>query len=285
VGYRERNTVSEAGTPKASAIRTVIVGASGRMGTQMLRLLPGFPALKLVGAIASERSPVLGKDAGAAMGAGTVPISASLPPLLAAADLVIDFSTASAAAAHVAACVAARVPLLLGTSGLPRELEAPLAAAAESIPLLVAPNTSLGVTLLLDLVRQAAQALPASYDIEIIEAHHRHKTDAPSGTALALGEAAAAARGVKLGDEASYTRHRRSGARREGQIGFGVLRGGDVVGEHDVWFLGDGERLLLKHSATDRSVFARGALLAGQWLAGRPAGRYAMRDVFISGYR
>jgi 4-hydroxy-tetrahydrodipicolinate reductase len=274
--------VSGDGASKASPTRTVIVGASGRMGTQMLRLLPNFPMLKLVGAVASGRSAALGKNAGAVAGAGTVPISASLPPLLAAADLVIDFSTASAAAAHLAACVAARVPLLLGTSGLPPELAAPLAAAAESIPLLVAPNTSPGVSLLLDLVRQAAQALPASYDIEIVETHHRHKIDAPSGTALALGEAAAGGRAVALSEQATYARHGHADARREGQIGFAVVRGGDVVGEHEVWFLGDGERLLLKHSATDRSVFARGALLAGQWLAGRPAGRYRMRDVFVS---
>ncbi|MFI4865700.1 MAG: 4-hydroxy-tetrahydrodipicolinate reductase [Steroidobacterales bacterium] len=270
-------------------IRTVIVGASGRMGAQLLRLLPEFPSLQLVGAVASERSPALGKGvpppAGVGAGASAVSISASLPPLLAHADLVIDFSIASAAAAHVAACAGARVPLLLGTTGLAPEIAAPLAAAAEVIPLLVAPNTSPGVTLLLDLVRQAAQALPPAYDIEIVEAHHRDKPDAPSGTALALGEAAASGRGVKLSEQAAYVRHGRTGVRREGQIGFGVVRGGDVVGEHEVWFLGQGERLLLKHSATDRSVFARGALLAGQWLAGRAPGRYGMRDVFINGYR
>jgi 4-hydroxy-tetrahydrodipicolinate reductase len=282
--------VSAARGPEAGAIRTVIVGASGRMGTQLLRLLPNFPALRLAGAVASERSAALGKGAAVHAGvaaalANTVPISAALPPLLAQADLVIDFSTAGAAAAHLAACAAARVPLLIGTSGLPRELEAPLAAAAEVIPLLVAPNTSLAVNILLELVRQAAQALPRGYDIEIVEAHHRDKADAPSGTALALGEAAALGRGLTLGEQAAYARHGKSSARREGQIGFAVVRGGDVVGEHEVWFLGDGERLLLKHVATDRSVFARGALLAGQWLAGRVAGRYGMRDVFISGYR
>lgn len=265
----------------------VLVGASGRMGTQLLRLLDQFPALRLVGAVASERSDALGKDAGLHAGAAAraLPISAALPPLLQQADLVVDFSTPGAAAAHVAACVAARVPLLLGTSGLPAELLAPLAAAADVIPLLVAPNTSLGVTLLLELVRQAAQALPTDYDIEIVEAHHRHKVDAPSGTALALGEAAAAGRGQSLAEQAVYTRHGSPGPRHDGQIGYAVLRGGDVVGEHEVWFLGQGERLLLKHSATDRSVFARGALLAAQWLAGKPAGRYGMKDVFISGYR
>jgi 4-hydroxy-tetrahydrodipicolinate reductase len=279
--------MSGAGAPPAGAVRTVIVGATGRMGTQLLRLLPDFPGLRLAGAVASERSAALGRDAALHAGApvGAVPVSAALPPLLQQADLVIDFSSAGAAAAHVAACVAARVPLLLGTSGLPRELDAPLAAAAEAIPLLVAPNTSLGVNVLLELVRQAAQALPGGYDIEIVEAHHRDKADAPSGTALALGEAAALGRGCRLADSAAYARHGPGGARRPGQIGFGVVRGGDVVGEHEVWFLGEGERLLLKHSATDRSVFARGALLAGQWLAGRPAGRYGMRDVFVSGYR
>jgi 4-hydroxy-tetrahydrodipicolinate reductase len=279
--------MSGAGAPPAGAIRTVIVGATGRMGTQLLRLLPGYPRLRLAGAVASERSAALGRDAALHAGAlaGAVPVSAALPPLLQQADLVIDFSSPGAAAAHVAACAAARVPLLLGTSGLPRELEAPLAAAADVIPLLVAPNTSLGVNVLLELVRQAAQALPGSYDIEIVEAHHRDKLDAPSGTALALGEAAALGRGGKLAESAAYARHGLGSPRQAGQIGFGVLRGGDVVGEHEVWFLGDGERLLLKHSATDRSVFARGALLAGQWLAGRPAGRYGMRDVFISGYR
>ena len=279
--------MSGRGATGGSAIRMVIVGASGRMGTQLLRLLDQFPALRLVGAVASERSTALGKDAGlhAGAAASALPISPALPPLLQQADLVLDFSSPAAAAAHVAACVAARVPLLLGTSGLPAELAAPLAAAADVIPLLVAPNTSLGVTLMLELVRQAAQALPRNYDIEIMEAHHRNKADAPSGTALALGEAASAGRGQSLAEQAVYTRHGQPGPRHEGQIGYAVVRGGDVVGEHQVWFLGDGERLLLQHSATDRSVFARGALLAAQWLAGKPAGRYGMRDVFISGYR
>ena len=267
--------MSAAGAPQASAIRTVIVGATGRMGTQLLRLLPQYPRMQLAGAIASERSAALGCDVG-------VPIRAALPPLLQQADLVIDFSSPGAAAAHVAACAAARVPLLLGTTGLPRELDAPLAAAAEVIPLLVAPNTSLAVNVLIELVRQAARSLPGGYDIEIVEAHHRDKADAPSGTALALGAAAALGREQDLVESAAYARHGPSSARRAGQIGFSVVRGGDVVGEHEVWFLGEGERLLLKHSATDRSVFARGALLAGQWLAGRPAGRYGMRDVFIS---
>jgi 4-hydroxy-tetrahydrodipicolinate reductase len=265
----------------STPIRTVIVGASGRMGRELLRSLPSFPDLTLTGAVASEHSAALGREAGAGH-AGPVRISASLPALLKQADVVLDFSAAGAAAAHLATCVAARVPLLLGTSGLPRELTAPLAAAAESIAVLVAANTSPGVTVLLDLVRQAAQALPAAYDIEILETHHRHKLDAPSGTALALGEAAAQGRGVQLSEQACFARHAEVGARGSGQIGFSALRGGDVVGEHEIWFLGDGERLLLQHSATDRAVFAKGALLAARWLAGRAPGRYAMRDVFLN---
>jgi 4-hydroxy-tetrahydrodipicolinate reductase len=230
----------------AGGIRTVIVGASGRMGAQLLQLIGEFPALRLHGAVGSEES-------------------ATLPSLLKDANLVLDFSQPVAAAATLAACVGARVPLLIGTTGLPRELDAPLSAAADAIALMVAANTSLGVNLLLELVRQAAHELPAGYDIQIVETHHRNKRDAPSGTALALSAAAASGRRVN-----------------PAEIGVVSLRGGDVVGEHEVWFLGEGERVLLKHSATDRAVFARGALLAGQWLAARTPGRYAMRDAFIS---
>lgn len=266
----------------AAPIRTVLVGASGRMGVNILRQWRHFPALQLCGAVASERSAAIGEDATAHAGlpSGGIRIGAALPPLLRDAQLVIDFSTPQAAAANLAACVAARVRLLLGTTGLARELHAPLAAAADNIALLVAANTSPGLTLLLELVRRAARALPLGYDIEILEAHHRGKSDAPSGSALALGQAAAEGRGGILENEAVYARHGRSGARMPGQIGFATLRGGDVVGEHEVLFLGEGERLMLHHSVTDRAVFARGALTAAQWLAGKPPGRYAMSDVF-----
>jgi 4-hydroxy-tetrahydrodipicolinate reductase len=259
------------------------MGASGRMGTQILRLLSDFPQLRLAGAVASEHSRALGADSGVHAGAAAsgVSITAALPPLLAAADLVLDFSSGSAVAASLAACVGARVPLLIGTTGLPPELDGPLAAASRAIPLLVAANTSLGVTLLLELVRRAARALPPSYDIEIVEAHHRGKRDAPSGTALALGSAAAMARGSTLSAEARFGCARASGERRAGEIGFASVRGGDVVGEHQVLFLGDGERLLLGHAATDRAVFARGALQAGDWLARQPPGRYGMEDFIL----
>jgi 4-hydroxy-tetrahydrodipicolinate reductase len=267
-----------------AAIPTVLIGATGRMGINILRELPRFSALKLCGAVASEASPALGEDAAAHAGLPPigVTVSAALPPLLRGAALAIDFSSARAAPATLAACVAARVPLLLGTTGLARELVAPMAAAAESIALLIAPNTSPGLNLLLSLVSTAAARLPAGFDIEIIETHHRDKTDAPSGTALAIGEAAAKARGMALEDAALYGRHGATGARASGQIGFASVRGGDIVGEHEVRFLGQGERLMLRHSVSDRGVFARGALMAGQWLARQPPGRYGMGDVFIS---
>jgi 4-hydroxy-tetrahydrodipicolinate reductase len=258
-------------------IRTVLIGAAGRMGMNILALLPEFPALQLCGAVVSEHHAALGEARSG------VKLTSALPPLLREADLAIDFSSAQSAAANLAACVAARVPLLLGTTGLPRALQAPLDAAAGSIALLVAPNTSPGLNVLLDLVRTAARALSPSYDIEILESHHRDKRDAPSGTALALGEAAARGRGVSFDQQATFARHGLTAPRVAGQIGMASLRGGDVVGEHEVLFLGPGERLMLCHSVTDRSVFARGALIAGQWLAGKPAGRYAMSDVFSIG--
>jgi 4-hydroxy-tetrahydrodipicolinate reductase len=275
--------MTSAARPDRAPIRTVLVGATGRMGTNLLREWPHCPQLVLTGAVASAASARLGADAAEAAGAAPagVPVSAALAPLLRSAQLVIDFSHAAAAAANLAACVQARVPLLLGTTGLEPSLDAQLTEAARHIALLVAPNTSLGVNLLLELVRQAARALPADYDIEILEVHHRHKRDAPSGTALALGQAAAQARGSVLDVHAVQERIGvRAAPRSAGQIGFAALRGGDIVGEHAVSFLGEGERLRLEHVATDRAVFARGALQAGVWLARQAPGSYAMRDFF-----
>lgn len=263
--------------------RVVVVGAAGRMGRSMLRLLGEFPDLTLTAAVASGRSAALGQDAGSQAGAAVlgVPVTADLAAALVDADVVIDFSTAAAAAEHVRACAQARVPLLLGTTGLPEGLEGVLGEAAKSTAVLVAANTSLGINVLLELVRQAAAALP-DYDLEIVEVHHRHKVDAPSGTALALGRAAAEGRQVSLAEQAAYARQGHTGPRPAGQIGFAVVRGGDVVGEHDVLLLAGGERLRLGHVATDRAVFARGALTTARWLAQQRPGRYAMRDVFLA---
>jgi 4-hydroxy-tetrahydrodipicolinate reductase len=208
-----------------------------------------------------------------------VRVTADLAQALSQADVAIDFSNADATQSNLTACRQARKPLLIGTTGFASDLTAAFEAAAKDIPLLVAPNTSVGVTLLIELVHQAARALPPQFDIEIVEAHHRMKRDAPSGTALALGKAAAEGRGQPF--NSSEAGGRRGGtARQDGEIGFAVLRGGDIVGEHSVLFAGIGESLTLSHRATDRAIFARGALQAAAWLAPRPAGRYFMRDLF-----
>lgn len=268
-------------------IRAAVIGAGGRMGCALVRAALELPEIRIAGAVASQDSSALGRDAGELAGAGRigVAVSADLTAVLAGADVAIDFSSARATAANLAACRSMGKALLIGTTGYAPELAPQLQAAGSDIPLLVAPNTSIAITLLIELVRQAAAALPDSFDVEIIEAHHRMKRDAPSGTALALGNAAAAARrgaGHSLGRaEIESARAGRTETRREGDIGFAVVRGGDIVGEHSVLFAGNGERLTLSHSATDRAIFARGALQAALWLARQPAGVYSMRD-FIS---
>jgi 4-hydroxy-tetrahydrodipicolinate reductase len=250
------------------------------MGRALVRAASETPDISIVAAVASAQSSVLGKDAGelAGIGATGVQVTADLVTALSQVDVAIDFSNAQATQSNLTACRGARKPLLIGTTGFATDLAAAFAAAAQDIPLLVAPNTSLGVTLLIELVRQAARALPAQFDIEIIEAHHRMKRDAPSGTALALGKAAAEGRGRLFGAEEAAVR-REGMARQDGEIGFAVVRGGDIVGEHTVLFAGMGESLTLSHQATDRAIFARGALQAAAWLQSRPAGQYFMRDL------
>jgi 4-hydroxy-tetrahydrodipicolinate reductase len=260
-------------------IRAVIIGASGRMGRALVRAASETPDFAVVAAVASATSSVLGRDAGELAGVGVigVPVTRDLPAALSQADVAIDFSSAQATQSNLAACCVARKALLVGTTGFSSELTAAFEAAAKDIPLLVAPNTSVGVTLLIELVREAARALPAQFDIEIVEAHHRMKQDAPSGTALALGKAAAEGRKQPFAGPGPAGRG--GVGRREGEIGFAVLRGGDIVGEHAVRFAGIGESLTLSHQATDRALFARGALQAAAWLALRPPGAYFMRDL------
>jgi 4-hydroxy-tetrahydrodipicolinate reductase len=287
--------------------RVAIIGAAGRMGRALLRAAPEFSDLTIAAAVAPRTSSALGQDAGelAGVGANGVKITGDLKSALAQTDVAIDFSNAEATRSNLTACRDAGKALLIGTTGWSADLSAEFDAASKHIPLLVAPNTSVGVTLLIELVREAARALPAAgFDIEIIEAHHRMKRDAPSGTALALGRAAAEARGQVFERVAAIAAHpggtsqpevarpenippagsRSQGLRSDapgsdGQIGFAVVRGGDIVGEHTVLFAGTGERLALSHQATDRAIFARGALQAAAWLASRPAGRYFMRDL------
>lgn len=262
-------------------VRVAVLGATGRMGRSLLRAIHDSTEFELVGALASRDSPALGQDAGEVAGLSRrfgVAVSAERAAALTRAEVALDFTLPAATAANVAAAIEAGVALLVGTTGLGAELERQLEAASRHIALLRAANTSLGVNLLLRLVAQAAAALPPEYDIEILEAHHRYKVDAPSGTARHLGEAAAAGRGSEL-DDLGHADGARSGPRRAGSIGFAVLRGGDIAGEHTVLFAGPGERLELTHRAHDRMTFAYGALRAAAWLRGRPAAAYSMADV------
>lgn len=255
------------------------------MGQSLVRALRASPDLRLCAAFASAGSARLGSDA-AAEGAPTgVPVAADTVPNLAGAAVAIDFSQPEAVAAHAAICGAAGVPLLVGTTGFDATARRTLEAAAERIPVLIAANTSLGVNVMATLAALAAQALGDGYDVDVAEAHHRAKRDAPSGTALALGAAVAAARGTTLDEVAVYERHGMTGPRPPGSIGFAVVRAGDIVGEHTVIYAGDGERLEITHRASDRSTFAQGALRAAEWLAGRPAGVYGMQDVLGLGER
>jgi 4-hydroxy-tetrahydrodipicolinate reductase len=260
-------------------IRAAIIGASGRMGRELIRAASDNPDLSVVAAVASATSPAIGKDAGEVAGIKHigVRVTSDLAAALAQADVAIDFSDPRVTESNLTACRLARKPLLIGTTGFAVE-QAAFEAAAKDIPLLVAPNTSVGVTLLIELVREAARALPAQFDIEIIEAHHRMKRDAPSGTALALGKAVAEGRDQPF-DGSGSTVRKDGKPRQEGEIGFAVVRGGDIVGEHAVLFAGIGESLTLSHRATDRAIFARGALQAAAWLVSQPPGRYFMRDL------
>jgi len=279
--------VGGAGTP---LIRAVLIGVTGRMGRELLRAAAGFADLIVSGAIASPGSLALGRDAGELAGLGrlNLTVTCDLAPALAQADVALDFSSAAAASANLAAARAARKPLLLGTSGWGAELEPQLAAVARDVALLIAPNTSLAIALLSELVRLAARALPPTFDIDILEIHHRLKKDAPSGTALALGSAARTGRVASSSAHASSLRGAAgigsasapaAGARPQGEIGYASLRAGDIVGEHTVLFSGPGEQLSLSHRASERAIFARGALAAALWLQSRPPGRYVMGDV------
>lgn len=234
-----------------------ILGSNGRMG-------------RAIAAVIAESGGIV---------AGGADQGDDLAPLAEGSDVLVDFSSPAALAEHLAAAQAAGTAIMIGTTGLGPEHHAAIDEAARSIPVLQAANTSLGVNLLAHLVRETAARLGTDWDIEIVEMHHRHKVDAPSGTGLLLGNAAAAGRGVDLADAAIRSRDGITGERPEGAIGFGVLRGGSVAGDHQVIFAGEGERIELGHRAESRAIFAQGAVKAALWLAGKPAGRYAMTDV------
>lgn len=263
-----------------SALRIVVAGATGRMGRTLIRAIAEGEDCALAGALVAPGRSQLGEDAGAM--AGLKPLGVALSddpkPLLAKADILIDFTTPKSSVALAALAAEARLAQVIGTTGLSEADEAKIREASRRTVIVKSGNMSLGVTALLALVKLAAKALP-DFDIEIVEMHHRMKADAPSGTALLLGRAAADARGIALEKASVRGRDGITGARADGAIGFVSLRGGTVVGEHEVILAGSQERLVLGHVAEDRMIFARGALAAARWAQGKAPGLYAMADV------
>lgn len=258
-----------------------VLGVSGRMGRCLVRAIRESQDFVLSGALASPTSATLGHDAGqvAQTGPVAVEVTAARDIALANAAIAIDFTLPDAVPENLAAVMRAGIPWVVGITGLDAARNAQIRKASERLPVLVAPNMSLAVNLLFGLAGRAAASLPEDYDVEILEAHHRHKADAPSGTALRLGEIVAGSRGGTLAEQGVYGRLGKSAGRGAGTIGFSSLRGGDIVGEHHVLFAGTGETLELVHRTTDRMTFAYGALAAARWLVGRPPGLYGMSDV------
>lgn len=267
---------------KTTDMGLVIVGAAGRMGQALIRAIHTIDGARVTGAIERAGSPHLGKDAGelASVGAIGVKISDDPLPVFARADGVLDFTMPAATVEFAGYAAQARIVHVIGTTGCGAEHDAAIAAAARHATIVKSGNMSLGVNLLAVLVEQAARALgPEDFDIEILEMHHRHKVDAPSGTALLLGEAAASGRAIGLAEHSVRVRDGHTGVRPQGAVGFATLRGGSVVGDHSVVLAGTGERITLSHHAEDRQIFARGAVKAALWARGRKPGLYSMRDV------
>ena len=265
-----------------SSMGLVVVGAAGRMGQTLIRTIHEMDGVHLAGAVERDGSPALGRDAGALAGLGELGVSISDDPLpvFAKADGLLDFTAPAATTLFAGYAAQARIVHVIGTTGCSEADDAKIAAASRHAPIVKSGNMSLGVNLLAVLVRQAARALDAAdFDIEVLEMHHRHKVDAPSGTALLLGEAAAEGRAVALAVSSVRSRDGHTGPRPQGAIGFASLRGGSVVGEHSVILAGAGERVVLTHHAEDRAIFARGAVKAALWAREQKPGLYSMLDV------
>ena len=261
-------------------MKLAIAGAAGRMGRTLIEAALGSRDLVLAAALEAPGHPQLGRDAGEGVGASTgVKLTADVAAALAAADCLIDFTRPEATLVHLDACAVAGKGAIVGTTGFTPEQKARIAAAAQRIPVVMAPNFAIGVNAVFKLAAEAARILGDGYDVEIVEAHHRHKVDAPSGTALRLGEAVAAALGRDLKSAAVHGREGITGERPPRAIGFHAIRGGDIVGEHTVIFAGEGERVEIAVRSGSRMTYARGALRAARWLAGRRAGLYDMFDV------
>ena len=264
-----------------SDLRLALLGVAGRMGRMLTQVVPDTLGVRLVAALEADGAASLGTDSGAAFGQGPngVPVTCDIAAALANADVVVDFSRPEATVAMARAAAKAKVAHIIGTTGFTDDDLDVIAQAARDTVIVRSGNMSLGVNLLAVLVERAAKALGPAWDAEIVEMHHRLKIDAPSGTALLLGEAVALGRGVNLATHSARGRDGVTGARPTGEIGFASLRGGTVIGDHSVIFAGAGERIELSHRAEDRGVFARGALAAALWTRGKAPGLYSMADV------
>ncbi|MBB3442502.1 4-hydroxy-tetrahydrodipicolinate reductase [Rhizobium sp. BK379] len=265
-----------------AAMKLVVVGAAGRMGQTLIRLIHSIDGVTLHAAVERPGSPFIGKDAGEISGLGPNGIIIGDDPLAAFlhAEGVLDFTSPAGSIEFSGLAAQARIVHVVGTTGCSQEDDAKIAAASRHARVVKSGNMSLGVNLLSVLVQQAAQALdPVDWDIEVLEMHHKRKVDAPSGTALLLGKAAAKGRNIDLAAKSVRVRDGHTGAREAGTIGFATLRGGSVIGEHSVLFAGEGETVTLSHSATDRSIFARGAIKAALWARDKKPGLYSMLDV------
>ena len=263
-------------------IRACVAGVAGKMGSRILNALRAEEDFAITGAFEKPESPQIGLDAGLLSGAGPLEVTVSggiEKALEKGADVVIDFTAPAASLHHAKVCAQNGVAFVVGTTGFSAQAKAELAGYGQRIPIVMAPNMSVGVNVLFRLVADAARALGKGYEVEIVEMHHRAKKDAPSGTALRLAEVAADALGLDASTACVYERHGDVGARKPGTIGVQTLRGGDVVGEHTAYFLADGERLELSHRATSRDNFARGAVRAARWIKGKKPGLYDMQDV------
>ena len=266
----------------SAPLRIAVAGATGRMGRMLIEQVLAAPDLQLAAALEPTGSAAIGQDAAAFLGRPCgVSIAEDAAPALAGAQVLIDFTRVGGTLAHLPLCQAQACALVIGTTGFTPDEMARIDEAAQTVPMLWAPNMSLGVSVMMNLLAQAARQLGAAYDVEIVEAHHRHKVDAPSGTALQMGEVIAQAQGQRLSDVATFAREGHTGPREAGRIGFAVVRGGDIIGDHTAMFCGEGERIEISHKSSSRVHYAQGALAAARFLAqpGRAPRLYRMADV------
>ena len=277
--FLQRQTMT-ATSSNPTAIRVAIAGASGRMGRMLIEAVLASKDLQLTGALDSAQSATLGTDPGAFLGKDTgLHITADLAQGMRNADVLIDFTRPEGTLAHLAVAAAHGVRVVIGTTGFSDAQKQEIAAIAEKTAVVMSPNMSVGVNVTFKLLEMAAKALPTGYDMEVVEAHHKHKVDAPSGTALKMGEVIAQAQGTQLADRAVYERYGDTGARVDNSIGFATVRGGDIVGDHTVLFAGEGERIEIAHKSSSRAGYANGSLRAARYLAQRSTGLYDMFDV------